>query len=79
MGPVGDSGSIPATLTAAGAAINFPDRFDVLYDVSKGMLPASPTPADIATFAASVKNTANWKTQVKAAWPLTNGSLFSGS
>jgi len=77
VGPATGAGSIPATLSAAGAAINFPDRFDVLYNGP--MLPASPTPADIASFAASVKNTANWKTQVKAAWPITNGSLFGGS
>ena len=74
LGPAGGSGTIPATLTAAGAAIGFVDQFDVLYNGP--MLPASPTPSDIASFAASVKNTANWKFQSKAGWPLTNGSLF---
>ena len=76
VGPAGGSGKIPATLTASGAAINFSDKFDVLYNINNGpMLPASPTPADIANFAASVKNTANWKSQTKG-WPLTNNSLF---
>jgi hypothetical protein len=66
--------AIPASLTSAGAAISFPTQFDVLYDGP--MLPASPTPSDIASFAASVKNTANWKSQAGTGWPLTNDSLF---
>lgn len=74
LGPVPNADAIPATLTTAGAAISFPTQFDVLYNGP--MLPASPTPTDIANFAASVKNTANWKFQSKAGWPLTNNSLF---
>jgi len=74
VGPVPNADAIPATLTTAGAAISFPTQFDVLYNGP--MLPASPTPTDIANFAASVKNTANWKFQSGAGWPLTNNSLF---
>jgi hypothetical protein len=77
VGPATGAGSIPAELSSTGAAIHFADKFDVLYDGP--MLPASPTPTDIATFAANVKNTANWKSQAGAGWPLTNGSLFGGS
>jgi hypothetical protein len=77
VGPATGAGSIPAALSSAGAAIHFADKFDVLYDGP--MLPASPTPSDIASFAASVKNTANWKSQAGTGWPLTNGSLFGGS
>jgi hypothetical protein len=77
VGPATGAGSIPAALSSAGAAIHFFDKFDVLYDGP--MLPASPTPADIANFAASVKNTANWKSQAGTGWPLTHGSLFGGS
>jgi len=74
VGPVPNADAIPATLTTAGAAIGFPTQFDVLYNGP--MLPASPTPTDIANFAASVKNTANWKFQSGTGWPLTNNSLF---
>ncbi|MGQ2999791.1 Ig-like domain-containing protein [Variovorax sp.] len=77
VGPATGAGSIPAALSSAGVAINFPDKFDVLYNGP--MLPASPTPTDIANFTASVKNTANWKSQAGTGWPLTNGSLFGGS
>ncbi|UVH60159.1 Ig-like domain-containing protein [Variovorax paradoxus] len=74
LGPVPNSDAIPTSLTAAGAAISFVDKFDVLYNGP--MLPASPTSTDIANFAASVKNTANWKSQSGTGWPLTNNSLF---
>jgi predicted small lipoprotein YifL/methionine-rich copper-binding protein CopC len=74
LGVLPSADAIPASLTSAGAAISFPTQFDVLYDGP--MLPASPTPSDIANFAASVKNTANWKSQAGTGWPLTNDSLF---
>ena len=74
----GAAGTIPAELTAAGTAIDF----SVSPTNQTNALYAGPLDrADLAAFAARVKNKSNWKLSYKPAlgYPLTaTGSLFAG-
>lgn len=67
----GAAGDIPAEVTAANASIRF-DQDNARYS-------ASLNRADLAAFAARVRDTANWTTSDTVAAPLVDGRMFGGT